>query len=562
MKELLEYIYTEVKCKRLSREDAVDLICQFENHNLPHQTPLLHPLLHRNTSGFSGQQFSSTFSGEEFFLKDYYINDHRAFPGVALLEMARAAVEAATMAPDIGVIETLTDNRKAIRLKNIVWVGPIIVREQPINLHIRLFLDENNTVVFEIYRSVSYSDSGSVSNNVEPEIYCQGNVQLTGTSGISILDLQLLQNQCHQILSTNEVYEAFQVAGTTYGPGYRGIKEIYIGQNQILANLSLPTAILNTQNQLFLHPIIMDAALQASDFFVMGTDHPKPAIPSSLTELEILGKCTSTMWALIRYSDGGQIIEKQPKLDIDLCDELGTICVRMKGYGSRVLEEEFNSVELPAIGTLMLKTNWKEQLITPELQPLVYDQHLVICCEMAHFNIDDVSPEIMRQISGIRWLNLQSNRQGAARQHIAQRFEDYAVQVFKEIQSILITKPAGRIFIQVTISNQGESQLFGGLSGLLKTTRLENPKLTGQIIEVNQEEELHGIITKLKENSQSPHDQFIRYQDGEQSVFSWTELETLQELNSVERRGHLSDHRGFRCTGADICQRNCNSSEK
>ena len=202
----------------------------------------------------------------------------------------------------------------------------------------------------------------------------------------------------------------------------------------------------------------------------------------------------------------------------------------MKGYGSRVLEEEFNSVELPAIGTLMLKTNWKEQLITPELQPLVYDQHLVICCEMAHFNIDDVSPEIMRQISGIRWLNLQSNRQGAARQHIAQRFEDYAVQVFKEIQSILITKPAGRIFIQVIISNQGESQLFGGLSGLLKTTRLENPKLTGQIIEVNPEEELHGIITKLKENSQSPHDQFIRYQDGKRSVFSWTELETLQEL--------------------------------
>ena len=76
------------------------------------------------------------------------------------------------------------------------------------------------------------------------------------------------------------------MAGTTYGPGYR-IKEIYIGQNQILANLSLPTAILNTQNQLFLHPIIMDVtALQASDFFVMGTDHPKPPYLRHLPNLK------------------------------------------------------------------------------------------------------------------------------------------------------------------------------------------------------------------------------------------------------------------------------------
>ncbi len=55
----------------------------------------LHPLLHCNTSDLSEQRFSSTFTGREFFLSDHVINGRRVFPGVAYLEMARAAVERA-----------------------------------------------------------------------------------------------------------------------------------------------------------------------------------------------------------------------------------------------------------------------------------------------------------------------------------------------------------------------------------------------------------------------------------------------------------------------------------
>ncbi|MFX9127653.1 hypothetical protein ABTN71_19915, partial [Acinetobacter baumannii] len=56
-------------------------------------TARLHPLLHRNTSDLAGQRFSSRFSGEEFFLKDHVVGGQRVLPGVAYLELARAAVE-------------------------------------------------------------------------------------------------------------------------------------------------------------------------------------------------------------------------------------------------------------------------------------------------------------------------------------------------------------------------------------------------------------------------------------------------------------------------------------
>jgi len=53
----------------------------------------LHPLLHQNTSDLSEQRFSSTFAGDEFFLADHVIQGRRILPGVAHLEMARAAAE-------------------------------------------------------------------------------------------------------------------------------------------------------------------------------------------------------------------------------------------------------------------------------------------------------------------------------------------------------------------------------------------------------------------------------------------------------------------------------------
>ena len=37
------------------------------------------------------------------------------------------------------------------------------------------------------------------------------------------------------------------------------------------------------------------------------------------------------MWALDSLQQGQQSGDKVQKLDIDLCDEQGTVCVRMKG---------------------------------------------------------------------------------------------------------------------------------------------------------------------------------------------------------------------------------------
>ena len=61
------------------------------------------------------------------------------------------------------------------------------------------------------------------------------------------------------------------MAGLDYGPGFRGIEKLYVGQDQLLAKISLPSSVRNTQGQFVLHPSLMDAAFHASIGLTMGS---------------------------------------------------------------------------------------------------------------------------------------------------------------------------------------------------------------------------------------------------------------------------------------------------
>ncbi|WP_155742176.1 SDR family NAD(P)-dependent oxidoreductase, partial [Paenibacillus polymyxa] len=84
---------------------------------------------------------------------------------------------------------------------------------------------------------------------------------------------------------------------------------------------------------------------------------------------------------------------------------------------------------------------------------------------------------------------------------------------------------AGRVLVQLVVAAAGEGQLFSGLSGLLKTARLENPKLIGQLIEVGQGESEESLRAKLEENSRSPVDGWIRYEGGQRKTACWNRFE-------------------------------------
>ncbi|MEW6736886.1 MAG: alpha/beta fold hydrolase, partial [Acidobacteriota bacterium] len=296
----------------------------------------LHPLVQENTSDFAEQRFSSIFTGEEFFLADHIVQGQKVLPGVAYLEMAQIAVKRVA-----GSLEEYRCNGlpPIIRLKNIVWAHPITVNQVK-EVHIRLFAQENNQIHYEIYTNYE---------NVEiPLVHCQGIATFHCAEKVPVLDLSELQAKIDQsTFSAEQCYRAFKIMDIDYGYRQQGIKTIYAGNNQVLAKLSLPSAILDTLDQFTLHPSLMDSALQASIGLIMTTSHTSLAlfVPFALEELEIIEKCPASMWAWIRTSDDSYAENRIQKLDIDLCDLAGKICVKMKGFSSRILKNKTIPIE-------------------------------------------------------------------------------------------------------------------------------------------------------------------------------------------------------------------------
>jgi polyketide synthase PksN len=472
----------------------------------------IHPLLHQNTSNLFEQKFSSTFTGQEFFVADHIIKGQRILPGVAYLEMAHEAVKLAAKT------EVLENDQTGIQLKNVVWSRPIAVENQPIQVHIGLFPQDNGEIAFEIY---------SQFKDAEPVVHSQGSAVLSSVAEIPALDIVALQAQCFQDISGKQCYEDFNAIGFEYGSGHQGIEQIYMGQDQVLAKLCLPSSILDTKGQFSLHPSLMDAALQASIWLSAGSGDIKPYLPFALQEIEIFGKLNSAMWALVKYSDGSTATNKVQKFDIDLCDGQGTICVRMKGFSMIVLEGELGAAVTPDV--LMFQSAWKEQTIAREQAVAsFYNQHLVILCEMNEAFRESIETEMNRISRDFRCRVLQTNKED-----IAQRFSTYAAQVFEEIQSILKNKPKGTVFIQVLVPMQAEKELFFGISGLLKTAQLENPKLIGQLIGVDPGDDAKEIIKKIKENGKRTIDNEICYKNNKRWVAGWSEIGISQEVMSI-----------------------------
>ncbi|WP_455893511.1 beta-ketoacyl synthase N-terminal-like domain-containing protein, partial [Serratia proteamaculans] len=463
----------------------------------------IHPLLHENTSDLSEQRFTSTFMGAEFFLRDHKVKGESVLPGVGYLEMARAAVEKAAgdLAP--GTI---------ITLNNVVWTQPIVVSGAAKAVHIGLSEADNEQLHFDIY---SQSSLG------EEIIHSQGEVAFLNNEAPSHLDLRDIRAQMTQgVLDADTCYRAFDAMGLCYGAGHRGIQEIYQGEEQVLAQLALPPAVLGTQQDYLLHPSLMDAALQSSIGLILHNTQQQEdealqvTLPFALDSLAVIAACTQKMYAWVRRSDSAS--EKVQKLDIDLCDEQGQVCVRMRGFSSRVLEKDVGVAhakdDMQKTGTLFAKPVWQAAPVAETQPPQSYAEHHVMLCGLEAVQPDELSTLIPAG---------QCRAMPAPAAATEVPYNAYAVACFEQLKALMQAKPQGRVLVQILVPNTPTASVLAGLSGLLKTAMLENPQFVGQLIQVDPAQRAAVTAQQLQESAKRPNEALLKYEHGSRWVQRW-----------------------------------------
>ncbi len=273
----------------------------------------IHPLLHYNSSVLSQQCYTSNFNGKEFFIAEHKIQDQNSMPHSTYLEMARVAVEKAM--PDRSI-------SKFLEFQDTTWGSPLIVLEKK-QVNIALFENNPEEIGYEIY-----SKEGE-----EEIIHCGGRAIYRNNPTSAKLDIEQLKTHFEtEPINIEKLYYALQQMDMSYGTSFNSIKTLYKGDNQMLAQLSLPKDVEDNHKSYSLHPSIMESVLQVTLGLLtdLNPQSDQPLLPFEIGSLQLFSSCQKEMHAWVRYSKGSKPEDRTIKVDIDLTDQMGVICIKIK----------------------------------------------------------------------------------------------------------------------------------------------------------------------------------------------------------------------------------------
>jgi polyketide synthase PksN len=261
--------------------------------------PMLHPFVHRNTSDLSRQSYQSTFSGDEFFIKDHIHQNQKFLSPAVCLEMIRVAIDRATP----------TEQKSSILELRQVDCEDLIDMNLSRDVTVSLYVDDQERIGFEI----------NCDNNDQQLIHCIGEAMFIDDQHPVAIPIQQLNRQMRQIsreeLSSKNSFDA--------------ITAIYRNDGQMLIELQIPDIWLTDQNDYVLHPSFAIDLIAIAVRLLTKNDEPvaAPLFPAiRLDALRIFSVCTKDMYAWLRFDTDGD----RNYLDIDLSDKQGNICAQFR----------------------------------------------------------------------------------------------------------------------------------------------------------------------------------------------------------------------------------------
>ncbi len=424
------------------------------------QSPVPHPLLHRNTSGFEASRFETRLTGDEFVLADHHVEGRMVLPGVACLEMARAA---ATLAGGL--------TADAFALEDVVWRKPILLEHrEAITVETTLERGTAGEIGF-ILRTVSQNESPP---NTETPPNATGTIRrLTDAPAPEIRDLDALKARISDPVEPSLCYDWLRSRGVDHGPAFRALSRVTRQGDEVLAQIRLPRRLAPSLQAMPLHPVLLDAAIQA--WVATGSDAPKgAAIPFACRRIEVFGPCEQVMWAHVAMRPGKGEDAPVRTLDIELLDKSGNPRVAFRDLALRVLKTERRAPDAETLPPVVTDGTWQSMPLhlnpdgpsaTVRLLLAGFDAEAVaVLTEDARWTV-----EVLPDISGLDEAAAALSLYQAAR---------------ASVRAALTARTAEPVNFLVLAAADLPAPSIAPLAGLLKTAATESPKISGRVISI------------------------------------------------------------------------------
>ncbi len=533
------------------------------------QPQKLHPLVHHNTSTLQEQQFSTRFTGKEFYLADHHVAGQKILPGVAYLEMARAAGEIA----GTGTIH---------RIKNIIWAQPITVDEQPQDVYISLYPEEH-CVDYEV--SIAGTDDQLVICSQGKLLYDYPDRTLPSSDG---LDLEAVKTRCPQTMSHSECYRAFETSGLHYGPGFQPIEELWYNETEALCHLTLPAHLQHTFHDFGLHPTLLDGALQTIPGLLPHTNRSVPFLPFALGEVEIRQPLPETCYGYARLIKTGEV----KTFHIQLLDSFGQVLARLSDFSVRAAARPATAAKVTPTGVQLLyvQSVWEDSSLeenkgegTPSTAPmLIFDTDETLfqhCRKQLHSekillvkpgkmyqstdnHVYTINPENQEEYrvliqtlynnnmipDRIMYLWSKSNVSGKLEDSINTQLSYSIYSLFYLSQALLEQKPQKSLQLlylyEHSKSDDNSDAFHAAISGFARTIYLENPKFIYTTLKVDNLSASGAVLDKMLREFQATDIPVEICYDGEQRQIKHfrefdPEIETVNDIPLRENGVYL-----------------------
>lgn len=504
-------------------------------------SPVPQPLVQLEASDAEGKRLSALLTGQEFFLADHQVNGRRVLPAAAHLEFVH---EAMRLAAKGGL-----DGSRRVELKDVAWARPLVApepsgdsgRQAPLPVYIKLAPvasggPQGEEFSFEVY-------TGRPGTRDEQSTHSSGVVAVARGEERAPLDLQQLRDGLARrpaasgTIAPEAYYRALAALGLGYGPAHRGLDAIQVGLDErgapgLLAHLVLPECIAETQQRYTLHPSLIDAAIQAAIIVAAGDEQlaiPRLSLPFALKSLEVVRPCTRSMWAWVRRSPEAAASSGHVRhVDLELCDEAGSVCVRIRKLSFRSMESRVEGVRSERgpedRGLAIFRPVWtRKPCPAPDVaraqEGSAGGEHRLVLCGFREQGRLVQEAVLQGRLPETTVAQLESSERT-----LAARFESCSTQLFELIQGAIRTKTRKRSVLQVLVPSEGPDAAFSALVGLARTACLENPKLSVQVLALSEKDSAAELLEKVEENRGALEDVLVRYEGGARVVAALEEV--------------------------------------
>lgn len=259
--------------------------------------------------------------GRAIFLRDHRVNGEIVVPASAFVEMALAAADAGGIA-GTHVLADL-ELRRAL----------VLPEGEPREVQVALFPENEGIRSFRLYSRTAGAASEEWTLHATAAFLPAGPEEAAPQRDPTVVTA--IVHDGAETMTADEVYRALARRGLQYGPSMRGIEEVRRWNGEALARIAIPELIRHETETYLIHPVLLDAALQALAAAAAVSSGPaadgSTFVPVGCRRVRLYDRPGHTLWSHAVLRSGTSPEANEAEADIRLLDDSGRPIAELAG---------------------------------------------------------------------------------------------------------------------------------------------------------------------------------------------------------------------------------------